>query len=71
MDRLLDVWMQWPGVANAGGATISDEIKSELIEIFLQSRFFQIIGNDARPGRERSFHRRIDAQPALDRFFCE
>ncbi len=71
VDRLLDLRMQRAGIADAGCATVTDEVEPELIEIFLQSGFLQIIGNDARTGRERSFHRRIDMQPALDRFFRE
>src|SRR5260370_16440213 len=69
VDCFLDLRMQWSGVANAGGATVANEIKSELIEIFLQSGFVEIIGNNARTGRERSFHRGIDAQTPFDRFF--
>ena len=46
-------------------------IESELIEISLQPGFVQIIGHDARSRRERSFHRRIDSQSALDRFLRE
>ena len=63
--------MERPGIADAGGATVTDEIESELIEIFLQPGLVEIIGNDARTWRERSFHRRIDAQSTLDRFFRE
>src|SRR5437764_3970095 len=61
--------MEWPGIANASGATVADEIKSELVEIFLQSGLVEIIGDHTRTGRERRFYRRIDAQSALDRFF--
>src|SRR6476661_9807233 len=69
MDRLLDVWMQRPGVANASGATVADEIESELVEICLESGLFQVIGNNAGPGCERRLHARIDMQTALDCFF--
>src|SRR5215467_16004170 len=47
VDRLFDVWMQRSRVANASRATITDEIESELVEIGLESGFFQVIGNDA------------------------
>ena len=43
VDRFLDVWMQRPGVADAGGAAVADEIKPELVEIFLESGFVEII----------------------------
>jgi hypothetical protein len=69
VDRLLDVWMQRPRVADASRATVADEIESELVEICLESGLFQVIGNNARPGSERRFHARIDTQTALDCFF--
>ena len=71
VDRFLDVWMQRPGVADAGRAAVTDKIKPELIEIFLQPGFRQIIGDHARTRRERRFHCRIHVQSALDRLFCE
>ena len=71
VDRFLDVWMQWTGVADASRAAVTDEVKPELVEIFLQSGFRQIIGNHARARRERGFHCRIHAQSALHRLFCE
>src|SRR5262245_58548941 len=37
VDRLLDVWMERPRVANASRATVADEIESELVEIRLKS----------------------------------
>src|SRR5438876_7978455 len=69
VDRLLDVWMQRPRVADASRATVADEIESELVEICLESGLLQIIGNDARSGSERRFYRGIDTQTALDCFF--
>ncbi len=60
--------MERTGVADARCATVADEIETELIEIFLQPGFVEIIRDDARSGRERSFHGRIDMQAALDRF---
>src|SRR5438067_13883711 len=69
VDRLLDVWMQRPRIADASRATVADEIESELIEICLKSGLFQVIGNNARPWCERRFHARIDTQTALHCFF--
>ena len=71
VDRLLDLRMERAGVADAGRATVADEIESELIEIRLQSGLGEVIGDDARSRRERSLHRRIDRQSALDRFLRE
>src|SRR5260370_18883144 len=52
VNRLLDVWMQRPGVANASGATVTDKVKAELVEIFLEPRCTDIIGAHSRAGRE-------------------
>ena len=57
VDRLLNVWMQRPRVANASRATIADKIESELVEVRLESGLFQIIGNNAGSWCERRFHR--------------
>src|SRR6516164_11523492 len=69
MDGLLNIWMQRSRVADARRATVADQIKSELVEICLESGFFQVIGNHARPRCERCFHPGIDTQTALDCFF--
>ena len=61
VDRLLDLRMERPGVADAGRATVTDDVEAELIEIRLQSGLVRVIGDDARARRERSLHRRIDA----------
>src|SRR5206468_6544549 len=70
VNGLLDIWMQRPGVADAGRTTVPDEIDTELIEIFLQPSFLQVIRNDARARRQRRFHTRIDMQSALSRILC-
>src|SRR5207249_10549314 len=71
VDRLLNIRMERSRVADSGGATVTDEIESELIGIFLQPGFVEIIGNNPRTWGERSFHRRIDMQAALGCFFCK
>src|SRR5207237_3933867 len=63
--------MERSRVADAGRAPVADQIEPELVEIFLESGFVEIIGDDARAGRERSFYGRIDLQPALHRFLCQ
>src|SRR5947207_11371330 len=45
VDRFLDVWMQRSRVADARRAAVTDEIEPELVEIFLQPGFLQVIGN--------------------------
>src|SRR5262249_13671725 len=39
MNGFLDLGVEWTGIANAGRATIPDEIEAELVEISLQSSF--------------------------------
>ena len=63
--------MERPGIANAGGAAVTDHVESELIEIFLEAGFLEIIGDNAGARRERSLHGRINRQAALDRFLRE
>ena len=46
VDRFLDIRMERSGVADAGGATVADEIKSQFIEVFLQPGFVEIVGNN-------------------------
>src|ERR1700719_1323701 len=63
--------MKRSGISDTGRAAVADDIEAELIEIFLQSGLVQIIGNNAGARSKRSFHRRIDMQPALNRFLGE
>ena len=46
VDRLLNIRMERSRVADAGGATVTDEIESELIEVFLEPGLVEIIGNN-------------------------
>ena len=46
VDRLLDIRMERSRIANAGGTAVANQIKSELIEVLLQSGFVEIIGNN-------------------------
>src|SRR5262249_53304503 len=61
--------MERTRIANASCTAVTDQIESELIEIFLQSGLIEIIGYDARTGREGSFYRGIDLESVLDGFF--
>ena len=70
-DRLFDFRFERAAIADAGCAAIGDELKSELVEVFLQIGFLQIIGDDARAGSEACLNHRIDGEPFFDRFFRE
>src|SRR5438128_12232398 len=63
--------MKRPGISDARRTTVTDEIESELVEIFLQSGLVEIIRDHPRSWREGSFYRRINSQSAFDRFFRE
>ena len=65
-DGVLDRRGQRAGIADAGRAAVADEVEAELVEIRLQAGLVQIIGDDARAGRERGLDQRIDLQAALD-----
>ncbi len=45
-DGFVDGCRQRTRIADAGGATVADEVETELIEIFLQAGFFEIIADD-------------------------
>src|SRR5258706_7938858 len=70
-DGLLDGGMKRAGVADAGGATVTDKIETKLIEIRLESGLVQVITHDARAGRERGLYDGVDLQSALDGFLRE
>ncbi len=55
------------GIADAGRAAVADGLEAELVEIGLQPVLRQVVGHDARAGRERGLDRRSDLQAALDR----
>jgi hypothetical protein len=44
-DRLFDLRMKRTGIPDARRAAITDDIESELVEIFLQAGFLEVIGN--------------------------
>ena len=71
VDRLLDIRMQRSGVADAGGATVADKVESELIEIFLQPGFVEIIRKQ-RASRARAKFSPQDrrAEPRSTAFFA-
>jgi hypothetical protein len=44
---LLDSLIQWTGVAYAGRATVSYEMKSEFVQVFLKTGALQVIADNA------------------------
>ncbi len=68
---ILDGRVQRAGIANAGGATVADEIETKLVEERLQAGLVQIIADDARAGRERRFDSGIDRKPLFNGFLRE
>src|SRR5689334_8225907 len=67
-NRLLDRRIERTRVADAGSATVTDEIETELVQIWLQASAFEIIRDDARTGRERVLNLRTHRQPMFDGF---
>ena len=57
---------QRAGIADARRATVADEVEAELVEIRLQAGLVQIIGDDARTGRERRLDGGVHAEAAFD-----
>ncbi len=49
---LFHLFIQWTRIADASGATIGSEIKTEFFEIRRQSRFFEVFRNDTRSRRK-------------------
>ncbi len=48
-----DLRLQRPGVADAGGAAVADEVEADGVEIFLQPGGFQVFGHHLRARGER------------------
>ena len=50
LNGFLDRLRQWPGVADAGGATVADQRKPELIKVLSQPGSFVVVGDHFRAG---------------------
>ena len=70
-DRFFQSWMKRAGIADAGRATVADGLKAEFVQVRLKTCLFEVIGDDARAGRERRLDGRIDLQASLDRLLGE
>ena len=68
-DLLLDRRVERPGITDAGRTAVTDQVKANGVQVFLQTRAFQIFGHDTRTRRQRCFDVRRDLHPFLGRFF--
>ncbi|MNP65047.1 hypothetical protein D3C76_1606050 [compost metagenome] len=53
-DGSLDRFIQWAGVADAGGAAVADQVKTELIQIRCQPGSLEVVGDHFGAGRQRA-----------------
>src|SRR5690606_32772865 len=61
-----DGGMQRAGVADAGGATVTNRVEAQLVQVGLEAGFLEVVGDDARTGRERGLHDGIDLEAAFN-----
>ena len=62
VDGLGDLFGQRAGVADAGGAAVTDEVEAELVELLLQAGVGEIFAHDLRARRQRGLHPGLGAQ---------
>ena len=65
-DGFGDRFLQRSGISDAGRAAEADEIKAELVEIGLKTRFLEVLLDDLRTRRERGLDPWFCAQPLGD-----
>src|SRR3546814_8642935 len=65
VDRLRNRRRERPRIADAGGAAVTDEIIADRVEMVLQPRLGEIVGDHLRPGGERRLDPRLGLHPAL------
>ena len=70
-DRFLDRSGKRAGVADAGGTAVADEIEAELIEVGLQARGVEVVGDDAGTWGEGCLDGGGDGESAFDCFLGE
>ncbi len=70
LNGFLDRLQQRTGVANAGGAAVTDQIEAQGVEVLGQTRCVVIIGHHFGTGSQRAFHPRLAFQAFLDGFFA-
>src|SRR5204863_9991708 len=64
-DNLLDRGIEWSGVTDTGRAAIANQIKTQLIQVRLETGAFEILGDNSRPRRQRVLDLRIDTQSSF------
>ncbi len=62
VDRRRDRVWQRSGVADAGGAPVSDQVEAERVQILLKAAHRKIVGDHLRAGCKRGFHPWLDAE---------
>src|SRR6185369_1631494 len=62
-----DLLLQRAGVADAGGAAVSDQVEADLIQVRHQPGTVVVVHDDLGPGRERGLDPRLAGQALLDR----
>src|SRR3546814_4173640 len=53
LDGLGDRRVERSGVADAGGAAVADQLEAESVEVFLQARGHQVVGDHLAARRQR------------------
>ena len=56
-----------PGVADAGGAAVADQVVAELLQVRRQAGLVVVVGDHLAAGGERGLHPRLALQALLDR----
>jgi hypothetical protein len=55
-DHLGNLFGQRAGIADAGGAAITHQIETQLLEVRREARLVEVLGDDARARRQRGLH---------------
>ena len=70
VDGGADLLRQRPGVADAGGAAVADEVEAQLLEVGRQARLVVVVGDDLGPGRQRRLDPRLAGEARSTAFFA-
>ena len=61
-----DLLGQRPGVADAGGAAVADQVVAQLLQVRPEAGPLVVVGDDLGAGRHRRLHPRLDREPPVD-----